>query len=76
MQYEEIMREKDALRRITIDPQICHGNPVVRSMRWPVEVIIDLLSSGMTNEEIIVDHPELEIKDIHAAINYNLQRQN
>ena len=48
------------LNRITIDPEICHGKPCIRGMRWPVELIIDLLGSGMTMDEIIEDHPELE----------------
>ena len=39
-------------------------------MRWPVEVILDLLGSEMTIEEILSDHPELEKKDILASLNY------
>jgi uncharacterized protein (DUF433 family) len=39
-------------------------------MRWPVEVILDLLSSGMTMVEILEDHPELEKEDILASLNY------
>ncbi|MCB0640916.1 MAG: DUF433 domain-containing protein [Phaeodactylibacter sp.] len=58
------------LKRITIDPEICHGKPCIRGMRWPVEVILDLLGSEMTIEEILEDHPELEKEDILAAINY------
>ena len=61
------------LERITINPEICHGKPCVRGMRWPVEVIIDLLGSGMTTEEIIEDHPELEKEDILASLNYAKQ---
>ena len=64
------MSEKELLTRITINPEICHGKPVVRSMRWPVEVVLDLLSSGMTKEEIVVDHPELELEDIQACLQY------
>ena len=60
----------DLLERITIDPEICHGKPCIRGMRWPVEVILDLLGSEMTMEEILTDHPELEKEDILAAINY------
>ncbi|HAL82499.1 MAG TPA: hypothetical protein DCO83_09885, partial [Mucilaginibacter sp.] len=48
------------LERITIDTGICHGKACIRHMRWPVEVIIDLIASGMTFDEIIADHPELE----------------
>lgn len=61
------MSEKEALNRITINPTICHGKPVVRGMRWPVEVVLDMMSAGMSKEEIIIDHPELELQDIHAC---------
>ena len=56
--------------RITIDTEICHGKPCVRGMRWPVEVVLDLLGSGMSIDEIIEDHPELEKEDILACLNY------
>jgi len=39
-------------------------------MRWPVEVIIDMLSSGMTTDQIMDDHPELEREDILASLEY------
>ncbi len=58
------------LDRITIDPEICHGKPCIRGMRWPVEVIIDLVLSEMTFDEIIEDHPELEKADIIASLEY------
>ena len=58
------------LDRITIDPEICHGKPCIRGMRWPVEVIIDLLGSGMSMDQIIKDHPELEMEDILASLNF------
>ena len=56
--------------RITIDPAGCHGKPCIRGMRWPVEVVIDLLGSGMSIEQITEDHPELEREDILACLNY------
>jgi uncharacterized protein (DUF433 family) len=58
------------LERITTDPKICHGKPCIRGMRWPVEVIIDMLGSGMTTDEILKDHPELEIEDILASLHF------
>ncbi len=58
------------LERITIDIKICHGKPCIRHMRWPVEVIIDLIASGMSFEHIIADHPQLEKEDILAALTY------
>jgi uncharacterized protein (DUF433 family) len=58
------------LNRITIDPAVCHGKPCVRSMRWPVEVVLDMVSSGMEIDEIVSDHPELEREDIIACLQY------
>lgn len=60
----------DILSRITIDPNIMHGKPIIRGIRWTVEMILDLLSSGMSNEEILEDHPELEKEDILACLQY------
>ena len=58
------------LDRITISPDICHGKPCVRNMRWPVEVTVDLIASGMSFDDIISDHPELGKNDILAALAY------
>ena len=60
----------NVLERITTDPAICHGKACIRHMRWPVEVMIDLIASGMSFEEILADHPELEKDDILAALAY------
>jgi uncharacterized protein (DUF433 family) len=56
--------------RITIDPAICHGKPTVRGLRYPVEMILELLSSGMTHGEILADYPDLEAEDILAVLGY------
>jgi uncharacterized protein (DUF433 family) len=58
------------LERITIQPEISHGKPSIRGMRWPVEVILDMLSSEMTIEQILADHTELEKEDILACLQY------
>ena len=58
------------LDRIVIDPMICHGKPTLRGLRYPVETILELLSSGMTAEEILVDYEDLEREDILAALAY------
>jgi uncharacterized protein (DUF433 family) len=58
------------ITRITINPQICHGKPTIRNMRYPVELILDLLSSGMTFSEIIDDYPAIEIDDIKACLSF------
>ena len=62
--------ERSQLGRITIDPNICHGKPCVRGMRWPVEVIIDMIGSGMSTLEILTEHTELEKEDIRACLKY------
>ena len=58
------------LDRITIDPEICHAKPCIRGMRWPVEVILDMIGADMSIAEILEDHPELEREDILASLNY------
>ncbi|MDT7806774.1 MAG: hypothetical protein QOJ70_587 [Acidobacteriota bacterium] len=56
--------------RITVDPDICHGKPCIRGLRYPVETILELLSSGMTTEEILADYEDLEREDILAALSF------
>jgi uncharacterized protein (DUF433 family) len=56
--------------RITIDPEICHGKPTIRGSRYPVETMLELLSSGMTIEEILEDYEDLEREDILAVLRY------
>ncbi|MGA7731835.1 MAG: DUF433 domain-containing protein [Chloroflexia bacterium] len=56
------------LDRITIDPDICHGKPCIRGKRYPVEVLLELLSSGMTIDEILADYEDLERDDILAVL--------
>ena len=63
-------KETELLKRITVNPQICHGQPVVRNLRYPVELILDLLSSGMTYNEILTDYEDLEQDDILACLVY------
>lgn len=58
------------LDRITSHPEICHGQPVVRGLRYPVSMLLELLSSGMTYEEILDDYDDLERDDLLAALEY------
>lgn len=62
----------DLLERITINPQICHGKPVVRGLRYPVEMLLELMSAEMTNEEILADYEDLEREDLLAARLYRM----
>ncbi len=58
------------LDRITSDPAICHGQPTVRGLRYPVETLLELLASGMTIEEILEDYADLERDDLLAALEF------
>jgi uncharacterized protein (DUF433 family) len=62
------MNPENLLARITSSPDICHGKPCVRGLRYPVETLIELLSSGMTHEEILSDYVDLEEDDLVAAL--------
>jgi uncharacterized protein (DUF433 family) len=65
-----IMSESQLLSRITLDPEICYGKPCIRGLRYPVETILELLSSGMTFEEILEDYEDLEQEDLQAVLTY------
>lgn len=58
------------LHRVTTDPAICHGQPVIRGLRYPVVDLLDLLASGMTSAEILDDYPDLEHEDLLAALEF------
>lgn len=58
------------LYRITKNPEICHGKPTIRGLRYPVDSILDLMASGMSNEEILEDYPDLEKEDLLACLEY------
>jgi uncharacterized protein (DUF433 family) len=53
--------------RISVDPQIMFGKPVIRGTRIPVELVLRKLGAGMTNQQILEQHPHLTIEDIRAA---------
>ena len=54
--------------RVTIDPQICHGKPCIRGLRYPVEMILELLSGDMSSHEILQDYEDLNEDDIKACL--------
>ncbi|MCP4754464.1 MAG: DUF433 domain-containing protein [Proteobacteria bacterium] len=56
------------LKRITIDPEICHGKPCIRGLRYTVEMILELLSSDMEIADILQDYEDLEKNDIKACL--------
>jgi len=60
----------NAQSRITMDPNVCHGKPTIRGLRYPVESILELLSAGMTTDEILADYEDLQREDILAVLAY------
>ncbi|MFM8332723.1 MAG: DUF433 domain-containing protein [Candidatus Methylumidiphilus sp.] len=60
----------DLLDRITINPDICHGKPCIRGLRYPVETVLEWLASGMSIEDILADYADLERADIMAALSF------
>lgn len=62
---------KELLNRITINPDICHGKPTIRGLRYPVDSMLELLSSGMSMDELLEDYPDLGKEDFLACIEYS-----
>ena len=64
------MAKGELLGRISIDPQVCSGKPCIRGHRIWVSLILDLLASGMTQEEVLGEYPGIQRDDILACIAY------
>ncbi len=62
--------ENELLKRITARPDVFGGKPIVRDMRISVELILSLLTQGVTPEAILDDFPDLELDDIRACTAY------
>lgn len=61
---------QELLGRITADPEIFGGKPIIRGMRISVELILSLLAQGDTIDSILEDYPDLETEDIRACLAY------
>lgn len=59
--------------RITIDPEICHGKPCIRGMRYPVESMLEYLAGGDTIEEVLREFSDLEREDLLACLEFARQ---
>jgi len=64
------MQNNELLNRITVDPKVMVGKPIIRGLRITVEQILNALAGGVTFQEIIEDYPELEMADIQAVLLY------
>jgi uncharacterized protein (DUF433 family) len=59
-----------AFARITVDPSVMGGVPTVRGLRFPVATVVAMVADGMTAEEILAEHPDLESDDIAKCLRY------
>jgi len=64
------MIDEKLLRRITANPEIFGGKPIIRGLRISVELILSLLAQGETTDSILADFPELEPEDLRACLAY------
>ena len=62
--------EEALLARIAMSPEICHGKPCIRGLRYPVEMILELLGGDMSKEDILNDYEDLTREDILAALTF------
>ena len=58
------------LARITISPDVCHGKPVIRGLRYPVEAMLEYLAGGDTIEKLLAEFPDLEREDLLACLQF------
>lgn len=63
-------KQQELLNRITLIPGLMGGKPTIRELRFPVSDILELLASGLSEEELLEQHPILEKLDIQAALLY------
>jgi uncharacterized protein (DUF433 family) len=61
---------EELLKRITVNPEIFAGKPIIRGMRISVELIVSMLAQGESIEELLDDYPDLEPEDIQACLAY------
>ncbi len=61
---------ENLLNRISVNPDICNGKPVIRGMRITVSTVLEYLAGGETTENILAAYPALEPEDIRACFEY------
>jgi uncharacterized protein (DUF433 family) len=65
------MSSDNLLSRITVDPELCHGKPCIRGLRYPVESILEYLAGGDSVEQVVAEFPDLERDDILACLEFS-----
>ncbi len=61
-------RQINLLNRITSNADVCHGKPIIRGLRYPVQNMLELLASGRAHKEILADYEDLEEADLQACL--------
>ncbi len=64
------------IQRITLNPTVSSGKPTIRNMRFTVAQMLELLASGMSNEQVLEDYPYIEQDDIKACLWYAAKMAN
>ncbi len=59
-----------SLKRITVDPRVCDGQPCVRGIRIPVSLVLRHLAAGQSADQIVAEYPELEVDDVRDCLRY------
>lgn len=68
--YPRILRVVSQLGRITVDPSVCHGKPVIRGLRYPVESMLEYLAAGDSIDDLLAEFPDLEREDLLACLEF------
>lgn len=66
-----MMTNDDLISRITVDPEVCHGKPCVRGLRYPVETILEYLAGGDSIDDVLTEFPDLEREDVLACLEFS-----
>ena len=67
-------RLSELSKLVTVDPNMCHGEPCIRGMRIMISTIVNSLKGGMSVDEILIRYPDLTRDDIDAAIIYSRRK--
>ena len=68
-----MLTRQELLRRISVDPNVCFGKPCIRGTRIWVALLLDLLASGVSEEDLLREYPQLTRDDIRAAIAFGAE---
>ena len=65
------MPNENLIARITVNPEICHGKPCVRGLRYPVESLLEYLAGGDSIDDLLAEFPDLQREDFLACIEFS-----